>query len=146
VSFAYSPSDWGELSIDLMAGQERFSFSGEPSLSTVTYGALLGFRTQFPDWIPSVVPSFGVMSGPMLVLVAGGPLQGPREVLDNAFALTAGFHVRITESLGLTVDYRFMVVRGQVPEIGSIHGGGNWVSVGVCGYLPAEADALSNLR
>ena len=144
-SCGYAASNWAEVSIDLVGGTEQFKVAGKDNLSSWTYGGLLGFKMLFSSWHPKWVPYAGLMTGPVLVMVSGGPLQAPNETLETAYAATAGLHWKLAEHAAITLDYRFMYVRGGAPGIGGISGGGNWVAVGFTWFLPPEPRGMSSM-
>ena len=88
----------------------------------------------------------GVMTGPALVLVDGGSLAKPNESIETAYAANAGLHWRISENAAITFDYRFMFIRGFVPNMGGISGGGNWMSIGFTWFLHPEISGMSSMR
>jgi hypothetical protein len=147
-SFAYAISDLVAVGIDLFVTGERMQLTGEPRLTTLMYGALLGLR--FQGWLDlgpeGTVPFLGLLTGPLL---ASATFQGQpvREMLSQAWAGTAGATLRLTPQWGLTLEYRLVFARGAVgrtdPRFGSFNAGGSWLSVGVNYTFPPETGPSS---
>ncbi|XXF75002.1 hypothetical protein P2318_18185 [Myxococcaceae bacterium GXIMD 01537] len=144
-SFAYSISDLIELGVDLFATGERLRLTNQPTLTTMTYGALLAvrFQTVLPQVGPyGFVPFMGILSGPTLAYsVFEG--QKANEVVTQTWAGTLGGTLRLSPRWGLTAEYRLSFVRGQVAppgglKLGSYNGGGNWFALGVTYTWPPE--------
>jgi hypothetical protein len=141
-SFGYSAAEWVEATIDLFAGGEMLRLVNQAALLSVTYGAAAGARLQwaFDAWGPfrEVVPYAGLLLGPTLINVTGGNLPAPREHVVTGYIGSAGVSARLADGWGLSLEYRFLVARGQVPGIGSLNGGGSWLGVGVTWYFAPE--------
>jgi hypothetical protein len=147
-SFAYAVTDFFELGIDLFATGEQLRFTGAPTITNVTYGALVGVRLQTlldiltPE---GVVPFVGVQTGPTLAYsVAEG--VGSRELFTQAWAGTVGATFRFSAQWGLTAEYRLAFARGQSvfnnkPEfkgLASYNAGGNWFALGVTYFFASD--------
>lgn len=139
-SFAYSATDSIEVAVDLFLGGEQFRVENASSMLSVTYGAAAGVRFQWAlgEWGPfqEVVPYAGLLVGPTLVNVSGGPLQGSHEESVTGFIGSAGLTGRVGETWGVSLEYRFLLARGLVPDVGSINGGGHWLGLGLTWYFP----------
>jgi hypothetical protein len=143
-SFAYAVTDLVEVGIDLFGTAERMQLTGQPELTILNYGALLGVR--FQGWLnlgpEGTVPFLGLLTGPML---ASSTFKGQpvRELLSQAWAGSAGATLRLTPRWGVTLEYRLAFARGAVgkPEerFGTFNAGGSWLSVGVSYTFPPEA-------
>lgn len=142
-SFAYSVTDLVEVGIDLFATAERMQLTGQPELTILNYGALLGVR--FQGWLnlgpEGTVPFLGLLTGPML---ASSTFKGQpvRELLSQAWAGSAGATLRLTPKWGITLEYRLVFARGAVAkpgeQFGTFNAGGSWLSVGVNYTFPPE--------
>ncbi|AKJ03160.1 hypothetical protein ATI61_118169 [Archangium gephyra] len=147
-SFAYSVTEFFELGIDLFATGEQLRLTGAPTITNVTYGALVGVRLQTlldiltPE---GVVPFVGVQTGPTLAYsVAEG--VGSRELFTQAWAGTVGATFRFSPQWGLTAEYRLAFARGQSvfnnkPEfkgLASYNAGGNWFALGVTYFFASD--------
>jgi hypothetical protein len=142
-SFAYAVTDLVEVGIDLFGTAERIQLTGQPRLTVLSYGALVGLR--FQSWLDlgpeGTVPFLGILTGPML---ASSAFQGEpvRELLSQAWAGNAGATMRLTPKWGLTLEYRLVFARGPVSRpnerFGSFNAGGSWLSLGVNYTFPAE--------
>ncbi|MFZ5471771.1 MAG: hypothetical protein ACOZIN_20270 [Myxococcota bacterium] len=146
-SFAYAATDEIEVGIDLFGGAETLRLSGMEPIGSTTYGGLIGVRLQKPGlFFDALVPSFGVHTGPALILVSSRSLERPHEVLTTAYAATAGFTVRLGERWGLSLEYKLLLARGMVPHISGVNGGGHWLSVGFTTYFPSEPGSETGFR
>jgi hypothetical protein len=142
-SFAYAVTDLVEVGIDLFGTAERIQLTGQPQLTVLNYGALLGLR--FMGWLDlgpeGTVPFLGLLTGPML---ASSRFQGEpvRELVSQAWAGNAGATLRLTPRWGLTLEYRLVFARGPVrrpgEQFGSFNAGGSWLSLGVNYTFPSE--------
>ena len=135
-AFGYSATDLIEVAIDVFASGERLTLGQTGSLSSITYGAQVGPRFQFGDWIEGLVPYVGAALGPTLIYETGDGLGPPSETLTTGYAGCAGATFRLTDRVGLTLEYRFLFARGAVPGLGGINGGGHTFSLGLTVYLP----------
>jgi hypothetical protein len=147
-SFGYAITDVIELGIDLFATGEQLRLTGAPTLTNVTYGALVGlrFQTLLDVLTPEgVVPFVGFALGPTLMYSQAEGV-GQRELLTQAWAGTVGATFRFSASWGLTAEYRLAFARGQSafvnrPEfsgLSSFNGGGNWFALGVTYLWPPD--------
>lgn len=135
-TFAYGISELMEIGIDLFGYIERLQLTGQPRLTTASYGALLGLR--FRTWLDlgpeGTVPFVGILSGPVLAsaIFEGGQV---RETFSQGTAATVGATLRLTPSWGLSAEYRLVFARGGVgrpdERLGSFNAGGSWFSLGV---------------
>lgn len=143
-TFGYSPKSWLELAIDLFGGAERLRLEGRGDLTSITYGATVGVRTQTliaQRW----VPSFGISTGPILVYVRGGGLPEPKESLSNGYVVSGSLTYRVTESWGIALDTRgFIATRGSVPGLLTLNAGGLWAGIGVTYTFPRSASEPSS--
>jgi hypothetical protein len=146
-SFAYAVSDLIELGIDLFATGEQLRLTGAPTLTNITYGALVGLRFQtLLDFLTpeGVVPFVGLQTGPTLAYSTAEGV-GSREVFTQTWAGTAGATFRFSARWGLTAEYRLAFARGQsvfnnkpeFKDLASYNAGGNWFALGVT-YLFAS--------
>jgi hypothetical protein len=139
-TFGYAVTEHVELGIDLFATGERIELTGSPTLTTLTYGAMVGLRLQtlFEGVGPEgLVPWVGILTGPTLVLSTfeGSPgVEGVRQ----AWGLTAGGSLRLTPRWAATLELRGVLVRGPVKDLGSVNGGGAWLSLGATYSFDAE--------
>ncbi|WP_199243222.1 hypothetical protein [Vitiosangium sp. GDMCC 1.1324] len=149
-SFGYAMTDFIELGIDLFATGEQLRLTGAPTLTNVTYGALLGVRFQtLLDFLTpqGVVPFVGLQTGPTLVYSQAEGV-GQRELFTQTWAGTVGATFRLSSSWGLTTEYRLAFVRGLTPftannnagfqNLGSFNGGGSWFALGVTYMFPPD--------
>lgn len=139
--FGYSINDVVEVAIDLLAGGEQLQLQDADTLTSITYGGLIGLR--FQSAIGRFIPSIGFQTGGILSNV-DGPKEGSESVIQ-AFAITAGLNARLSAQWGVGLEYRFMLARGGVPEIGSINAGGNWVTLGVTYFFPPDGKPTRGL-
>lgn len=147
-SFAYGISESLELGVDLFAGGERLQLTGQPELTTATYGALVGLRLQsvVPGFGPhGLVPFIGLLAGPTLAYSQFKGATG-QEDLKTAYGATLGATLRMNPRWGLTAEYRFVNVRGPVGGLSgqsftSFNGGGSWFSVGLTYTWPPEQNS-----
>ncbi len=142
-SFAYGISDLVEIGIDLFAHGQRLQLTGQPQLTTVGYGAMVGLR--FRSWLDigpdGMVPFLGLLTGPMLAAAAfeGQPI---RETFSQAWAGTVGATFRLNPTWGISAEFRQVFARGAVGRIdqnfGSFNAGGSWLTVGVNYTFPKD--------
>jgi hypothetical protein len=146
--FAYAVTDFIELGIDLFATGEQLRLTGAPTLTNVTYGALVGLRFQtLLDFLTpeGVVPFVGFQLGPTLVNSHAEGV-GQRELFTQAYVGTVGATFRFSASWGLTAEYRLAFARGQVAlrnspgfeRLSSFNGGGSWFALGVTYLWPPD--------
>ncbi|HYO72804.1 MAG TPA: hypothetical protein VEU33_42755 [Archangium sp.] len=147
-SFAYAVTEFFELGIDLFATGEQLRLTGAPTITNVTYGALVGVRLQTlldiltPE---GVVPFVGVQTGPTLAYSTAEGV-GSRELFTQAWAGTVGATFRLSAQWGLTAEYRLAFARGQSvfnnkPEfkgLASYNAGGNWFALGVTYFFASD--------
>lgn len=147
-SFAYAVTDFIELGIDLFATGERLRLTGAPTLTNVTYGALVGLRFQtLLDFLTpqGVVPFAGFAIGPTLVNSQAEGV-GQRELVTQAYVGSVGATFRFSASWGLTAEYRLALARGQsaltnrteFAHLSSFNGGGSWFTLGVTYLWPPD--------
>ena len=140
-SFAYSASEFIELGIDLFATGEQLRLTGAPTLTNVTYGALVGVRFQMLLDVltpQGVVPFIGLESGPTLAYSTAQGV-GQKEVFTQAWVGSVGATFRFSSHWGLTAEYRLAFARGQsafntreaYKDLASYNAGGNWFALGV---------------
>ena len=143
-TFAYAASDALEVAIDLFAGYEALDLTNADDLSSVSYGALLGVRAY---WVLGPLrPNIGLGLGPALIYTQGGPAGHLVERLVTAYAATAGFTWRLSNTLGLHVDVRYLLARGMAEDIGGVNAGGLWGGVGVTWYFAGEPSRPGAVR
>ena len=147
-SFAYAVTDLIELGVDVFATGEQLRLTGAPTLTNITYGALLGVRFQglldvlTPE---GVVPFVGIETGPTLALSRAENV-GTKEVLTQAWVGSVGATFRLSPRWGITAEYRLAFARGQsafsrrkeYEQLASYNAGGNWFALGVTYMLPAN--------
>lgn len=143
-TFAYAATDSIEAAIDLFGGYETLQLTDADELTSVTYGALLGFRafTQWGSW----VPNFGFSLGPVLVYTSGGLGERAHERLVTGYSASAGISLFLSESLSLTADVRVLLARGLASGIGGINGGGVWGGVGLTWWIASEPSRPGSVR
>jgi hypothetical protein len=144
-SFGYGVNDSVEISVDLFAGTDQLTLSGQSSLRMTEYGASVGARWfglfaqgHFRPWV-------GLLTGPTIVDVSGGNLSKVSESLVQALMLTLGASWRLGENWGASVDYHLVLARGMVPGVGGISAGGNWFGLGFTYYFAPEPDHTPTL-
>lgn len=148
-TFGYSASELVEVGIDLFATGERLQLTGTPTITTVSYGAMVGLRFQaLLDVLTEngVVPFVGLQVGPLLAFSSVDGV-GVRETFTQGFAGTVGLNVRLSPQWGLAADYRLVFARGGNPfngrpgltDLGSYNAGGSWFSVGVTFFFPRSS-------
>ncbi|SEK70981.1 hypothetical protein SAMN05444354_102140 [Stigmatella aurantiaca] len=140
-TFAYAITDLVELGVDLFGTLERLQLTGQPRLTTISYGALLGLRLQGglnvgPE---GLVPFVGVLTGPLLASAAFQG-QAAKETLIQAWGATVGATFRLTPVWGLTAEYRLVRARGAVEapgrRFGTFNAGGSWFGLGITYTFP----------
>lgn len=147
-SFAYAVTDFIELGIDLFATGEQLRLTGAPTLTNVTYGALVGlrFQTLLDILTPEgVVPFLGLQTGPTLAYSTAEGV-GSRELFTQAWAGTVGATFRFSAHWGLTAEYRLAFARGQsvfnnkpeFKQLASYNAGGNWFALGVTYFFASD--------
>jgi hypothetical protein len=144
-TFAYAAKSWLEVSIDLFVGGERLTFLDRAPMNTLTYGAMLGVRFPFPLLQGRLIPHLGLTAGPTLILVTGDDLPGPEERLTTGYAAVAGLSWRFSEGLAATLEYKLILVRGHVPDVGGVNAGGSWLGLGITLYFPPEPSTEATL-
>lgn len=140
MTFGYAVNDFVELGIDLFATGERLKLTGSPTLTTLTYGALVGLRLQTvlegvgPH---GLIPWVGLLSGPTLVL---STFEGSTatEGVEQAWGASVGASLRLSPRWAATVELRQVLVRGPVEGLGSVNGGGSWLGLGATYSFDAE--------
>jgi len=142
ITFGYGVTSYFELGVDLFATAERLRLTGEPQLTTATYGALVAgrFQTLIESVGPAgLVPSLGLLTGPTLVLtqVPGGT---PNEVFTQAWGAAAGVRLPLDTTWSVGLEYRFLFVRGNAGTLGSVNGGGQWLTLGLSYAFPPEPE------
>ena len=111
---------------------------GRAPISSITYGALVTLRLQWPGLGSDLlVPYLALSTGPTLVYVSS-PDFDAAEVFSMAWAGGAGVTLRLGERLGVTIDYRYLLARGAVPGIGSVNGGGHQLTLGLTVFFSPE--------
>jgi hypothetical protein len=143
--FAYAPTASIEVAIDLFAGWEVLRLEGTDPVTSVTYGALAGFRA-FALWNDRWVPCAGLALGPVLVYTSGGPATRATERLVTGYAAVGGMAYRIDPGLSVSGEVRWLLARGTVSEVGGVNGGGLWVGVGLTWWIPPDASRGGAVR
>lgn len=157
-TFAYAVTENIELGIDLFATTERLRLSDAPTLTTYTYGALVGlrFQTVWDVLTPQgIVPFVGLALGPALVLSEAQGI-GRQEQVRQPWVGTVGASFRLSPSWALLAEYRLAFARGQSPfntyepdpalglpktpykDLASYNAGGNWFAVGLTYMFPPD--------
>jgi opacity protein-like surface antigen len=143
-SFGYGATSFIEASIDLFIGYDRFTVAGFQPINAYTYGALLGVRFTFMDLLlPGLAPFVGVGVGPTLGYVVS-PGTDPVEKLITGVAGTAGVTYRVSDRIGISLEYRFLYARGMWITSG-VNVGGSWFSLGVVVYFPKSSTASDRM-
>lgn len=136
--FGYSATDYAEVGIDLHASGEQLRLVGVAPITSITYGALISLHLQWPGLaFDNLVPYVAVSAGPTLVYVTSADFTSA-ETFSLAWSGGVGFTYRLGERLGVTLDYRFLLARGAVPDLGSVNGGGHQVIVGLTMFFSPE--------
>ena len=135
--FAYAASASIEVAIDLFAGWETLRLEAAEPVTSVTYGALAGFRF-YALWDERWVPNFGLGLGPVLVYTSGGPAARVTERVVTGYAAIAGVAYRLDPGLSLSAEARWLLARGAVPEVGGVNGGGLWAGVGLTWWFAPD--------
>lgn len=145
-SFGYGAIRWLEIAIDLFIGHDRFAIEGYDPITVLTYGALIGVRFTFMDtFFPGFAPFFGVGVGPTLGYVfTGTHADETHEKLVTGVSANAGVAYRINDSVGLSLEYRFLYARGVFNTSG-VNVGGSWFSLGVVIYFPRTISASDRM-
>ncbi len=144
-SFGYGAIRWLEVSIDLFMGHDRFEIGGFNPINILTYGALVGARATFMDFLfPGFAPYVGVSLGPVLGYVWTGASNETFERLITGVAGVAGLSYRVTERFALFVDYRFLYARGVWVTSG-LNVGGSFFSLGFTFYFPRSPSVTSGM-
>jgi opacity protein-like surface antigen len=140
-SFGYGPTEGVEVSIDLMASTQTIRFEGREDMHRLTYGGGAGGRFIWQADVGSFQLQPRVALGVMatLVYVSGLKLPSSESFLTMYFA-GIGTDFVVSESVGLSLEYRYLLGRGRAqPEIGgSINGGGHFLMLGFSYYLLGE--------
>ncbi len=138
-SFGYGATSFIEASIDLFIGNDRFNLAGYNTINTITYGALIGARFTFMDtFVKGFAPFIGAGVGPTLGYVFTASVD-PVETLVTGIAGTAGVTWRLSDRLGVSLEYRFLYARANW-ILGGINVGANWLSLGLVIYFPKTPD------
>jgi opacity protein-like surface antigen len=136
--FGYSATENLEIGINLHASGEFLRLEGAAPITSVTYGALVSLHLQWPGLVSDLlVPYLALSAGPTLVFVSS-PDFASAEVFSLAWSGGAGVTYRLGERLGVTLDYRFLLARGVVPDVTSVNGGGHQVTLGVTVFFSPE--------
>lgn len=147
-SFAYAASENIELGIDLFLTTEQLKLTNAPTLTNITYGALVGVRFQtLVDFLTpeGIIPFIGLETGPTLVFSTAEGV-GKRELFTQSWAGTVGATFRFSPHWGLTAEYRLSFARGQAAfrnedaykDLASFNAGGNWFALGVTYLMSPE--------
>lgn len=138
VSFGYAALDWLEASIDAFVGFEQFRLEGLEQFTSTSYGALLGVRIEKMDFpFRGVLPYLGAQIGPALAFIASHSVANS-EKLNTGISVNAGLTFRVAEKWGLGFDARYLFgTNGEIPDLGSIDGGGLWISLTVTFFIGA---------
>jgi hypothetical protein len=135
-SFSYVPLSWLAIAVDGMVGGERLYLKGEPVLTSVTYGAMIGPKLV-PDLGHGFTLTLGVSTGAILVNESGLHLPQADEQLDQAFMGEVGVMWEFAPNIQLCAEYRLLLARGYVPGYSGINGGGSWFGVGLNFWIAA---------
>lgn len=144
VSFGYGATDAIEVSIDFTAANQSIAFEGREALNRLTYGAGAGagarylWQADLGDFQLQPRVALGIMG--LLVSTSGAADLRPSESFITAYFAGAGTDFVVSDSLGLQLEYRFVLGRGRAPgEIGgSINAGGHFLMLGLSYYLLGE--------
>ncbi|MHB8876077.1 MAG: hypothetical protein ACYC8T_20495 [Myxococcaceae bacterium] len=136
--FGYAANENVEVGIDLHVSGESLRLEGGAPITSITYGALVGVRLQAPGLLfDELVPYVAAFTGPTLVLVSSEDFP-TAETFSAAWAGAAGATLRLGERFGATLEYRFLLARGMVPEVSSVNGGGHQLTLGFTVYFAPE--------
>jgi hypothetical protein len=140
-SFGYGATELIEVSIDLLAGFERFSLLNKPeAYSSLTYGALIGARLVKVDFlVRGLIPYVGAQFGPMLTTVTTPSDPRPEKVITG-YAVNAGVTWLFIDRFGLSLDVRWLWARSYADNISGINVGGLFVSLGVTIVFPSSGN------
>ena len=147
-SFGYGVTQNIELGIDLFTTGEQLHLTNAPTLTNITYGALVGVRFQTAlDVLAAngLVPFIGLSTGPTLSYSSAEGV-GKRELSTQCFVGMVGATLRLSAQWGITAEYRLAFARGQAAflnqdafkGLASFNAGGNWIALGVT-YLIAPS-------
>lgn len=138
-SFAYGVHANIEVAIDALVAWERFEVQGLDPFDAWVYGGVVGPRfTTLDLLVDGFCPYAGVQYGPLLSSLRSGPAA--REKLMGAFSVNGGFDWRLTTTLALSLDVRWVLARHFIDPIGGANVGGLWASVGVTFFFAAERE------
>jgi hypothetical protein len=135
--FAYAASASIEVAIDLFAGWETLRLEAAEPVTSVTYGALAGFRF-YALWDERWAPNIGLGLGPVLVYTSGGPAARTTERVVTGYAAIAGLAYRLDPGLSVSAEARWLLARGALPEVGGVNGGGLWAGVGLTWWFAPD--------
>jgi hypothetical protein len=129
---AYAITSELEVEISLFGGAEQLYLNGLPTLTSITYGGLVGLRVGISFWEDRIRPTVFAGTGVGLVLAMGAGMPGMVEKLTQPWAFGLGLAINIAPTWDLNFDYRLLIgSRGFVTDVGSFNGGGSWFSIGV---------------
>lgn len=143
-TFAYAAGSHIEVAIDLFAGSETLHLADAAAVTSVSYGALVGFRSFWE--VGALVPYVGLALGPTLVYTSGGLDPRATERLTTGYSAVGGVTWRVTDSLGITFDLRALLARGLVSGIGGVNAGGAWGGLGLTWYFAPEPERPGSVR
>jgi hypothetical protein len=137
--FAFSPINLIEVGIDLIATYERMELTGQPGLNVVGVGAIVDLRFQhkFELGRYGLVPSAGILLGPMFV-ASFFDGEDAVESAPQAFGVSVGATLHLSDVWGLRFDYRLLTGRGEAEDIGPFEAAGSWFSVGINYQFPSK--------
>lgn len=142
-SFGYAFTEAVELSVDVVATGERLRLTGQPTLTTMTFAALVGAR--FQKLLAGVgrhglVPFAGLHLGQAYVMSRFDGVDGNQEGIPFVLMLSTGATLRLSAHWGLTAEYRLAFTRGRpgfvrqadlgLESFSTYNAGGNWLSMG----------------
>lgn len=142
-TFGYAATSSLELTIDLFAGVDTLKLQNASDLSLVSYGALVGVRAYWT--FGPLVPNIGLGVGPLLAYSSGGPFAATERVV-TAYAAMGGLTWRLSDTLGVTFDVRYIQARGYVTGISSVNAGGLWGGAGVVFLFPSGPERSGAIR
>ncbi len=135
-SFAYAATEIFELSIDPFVAFEQLRLVDVPALNAWIYGALVTARLQVEPSLfgGRVTLAAGLSSGGLLVNVSGGGQPG-LESFAPAYGASAGVTVALTDTFGISAEYKVVFADGAGTVYGEARGNGHFVGLGLTWFF-----------
>lgn len=144
-SFGYGALAHLEIAIDLFFTEEQLALqNASKPLTNISYGGLAGLRTQ-PELGAGFSLSLAAETGFVLVNVSGGG-QEATERVANGWAGELGVHYALSDLFTLGLEYRYLLARGWVGNVGSINGGGSWLGLAFSFKTAAQTPLSRDIR